>query len=313
MSTELDRTLSRLYDALGTETRYAPLPPPEALRRRGDRRTRTRATLLVAAAAVLVAGVAVGGNELLGRGDSRLEPAPPVPAPSPTASPSVSPSASPSATSTKSPATPASPTTVNADAPPTSIPDSVFLTAAEVNDQALTDSDQGLKFPELCGKGPVGDPRPELVRARSGFIHGPGAPLENVPDATVHHAVGRFVSTARAQAWLLDLEDAVLTCPTMSTGNGGRTLYRLLDPPAIGDQALFIEEKVRAYDNGKEKYSDNYAVVYTVAIRHGDSVTVIETEPFEDFGFTGPERMRQLATIAGDRLVAWRGAVAAGS
>jgi hypothetical protein len=312
MSTELDRTLSRLYDALGTETQYAPLPAPEALRRRGDRRTRTRATLAVAAAAVLVAGVAVGGNELLGRGDSRVQPAPPIPTPS--ASPSVSPSASASPSATPSEATstpPASPTTAKADPPPTSIPNSVFLTGAEINDRELTDADTGLKFPDLCGKGPIGDPRPELVRARSGYVHSPGAPQDSVPDATLIHSVGRFVSTARAQAWMLDLEDAVLSCPKRTWGDrGGRSLYRLLDPPAIADQVLFIEERVRVYDVGTDKFTDNYSTVYTVAIRHGDSVTVIHTEPFEDFGFTGPERMRQFATIAGERLVQWRGVVA---
>jgi hypothetical protein len=319
MSTELDRKLTQLYQSLGTETQYAPLPTPEVLRRRGDRRTLSRATLAAAAAAVLVTGVAFGGNELLGRDDSQITPAPPGPSGSPSVSPSVSPSASPSVSPSASPsatkgATPTAPATQGAKPPPTSVPNSAFLTAAEINDSAMTDSDQGVQFPDLCGRGPVSDPRPELVRARTGFIRQPGVPFDNVPDASLHHSVARYVSTARAHAWMLDLEDAVLSCPRRAQGTrGGETLYRLLpNPPAIADQVLFIEERIRAFDAIRDEFSDNYTVVYTVAIRHGDAVTVIYTQPFEDFGFTGPERMRQLATIAAERLETWRGAVAAG-
>jgi hypothetical protein len=318
MSTDLDRTLTRLYRTLGTEAQYAPLPAPEVLRRRGDRRTLSRATLAVAAAAVLVTGVAVGGNELLGRGDSQIVPAPPLPSPSvspsvsPTASSSVSPSSSPSATQASTP--PASPTP-GAKPPPTSVPTRVFLTAAEINDRAMADSDQGVQFPDLCGRGPVDDPRPELVRVRSGFYRQPGVPVDNVPDATLYHSVARYASTARAQAWLLDLEEAVLSCPVMDRGNGGgRTLYRLLpDPPATADDLVFIEERHRVYDVATEKFTDSYSVVYTVAIRHGDAITVIYTEVYEDFGFTGPKRMQQLAAVAADRLVRWRGVVTSGS
>jgi hypothetical protein len=313
MSTELDQRLTRLYSSLATEIQYTPLPAPEELRRRGDRRTLSRTTLAVAAAAVLATGVAFGGNELLGRDGSRVVPAPPVPSPSasPSASPSTSPSAAPSPSASRS-ATPPAPT--QGAKPPTTVPNSVFLTSAEINGE-MTDSDRGIQFPDLCGRGPVEDPRAELARVRSGFTREPGEPVENLPDATLYHSVARYPSTARALAWMLDLEDAVLSCPRRAQGTGGgETLYRLLpDPPALGDQVLFVEERIRAFDVVKDEFSDNYAVVYTVAIRHGDAVTVLYTQPYEDFGFTGPTRMRQLAAVAADRLVKWRGDVAPGS
>jgi hypothetical protein len=310
MSTDLDRTLTRLYDALGTEAQYAPLPAPEALRRRGDRRTVARTTLAVAAAAVLVAGVAAGGNQFFG-GDSTVVPAPPIPTPSPTATSTAVISLLPSPTGTgAATAPPSSPTTAKADPPPTSIPDSVFLSGVEINDSGPADSDQGVRFPDLCGRGPVRDPKPELVRARSGFVRPPAVPLETVPDATLYQSVARYASTARAEAWLGDLAEAVTRCPVRETGNGGRTLYRLLDAPPLADQTLVVEQRVRAFDAAKDAYSDNYATVYTVAIRHGDSITVLYTEPYEDFGFTGPERVTQLAFLAADRLAEWRGVVA---
>jgi hypothetical protein len=234
------------------------------------------------------------------------------PTPSPTVSVSPSASPSPSATRSRSSAPPSP--TVTADPAPTSVPDRVFLTAAEVNDQQLTDSENGVQFPDLCGRGPVADPSPELVRVRSGFIRQPDVAVDTVPDATVYHSVARYASTARARAWMLDLEEAVGSCPVRESGNGGRSLYRLLpDAPAIADEVLFIEERHRVYDVARDRFSDNYSVVYTVAIRHGDAITVIYTEVYEDFGFTGPERMKQLAAIAGERLVEWRGVVASSS
>src|SRR5688572_21830807 len=124
MSTELDRKLTQLYQSLGTETQYTPLPTPEVLRRRGDRRTHSRVTLAAAAAAVLVTGVAFGGNELLRRDDSRVVPAPPIsPTPSVSAPASPSPSWTPSATVTRATTPPASPTQAPGR-PPTSVPDS---------------------------------------------------------------------------------------------------------------------------------------------------------------------------------------------
>jgi hypothetical protein len=318
MSSELDRKLARLYESLGTETQYAPMPAAEELRRRGDRRTLSRTTLAVAAAALLATGVAVGGNQLLGRDGSRVVPAPPVPSATPSGSPSVSPSVSPSPSDSPAPSasratSPATPTR-GTQPPPTSVPNSVFLTSAEINGE-MADSDQGVQFPDLCGRGPVEDPRAALARVRSGFAREPGVPVDNVPDATLYHSVARYPSTARALAWMLDLEDAVLTCPVMDRGNGGgRTLYRLLPgQPALGDQVLFIEEKHRVYDVVRERFTDNYSVVYTVAIRHGDSIAVIYTQVYEDFGFTGPTRMRQLAAIAADRLEEWRGVVTGSS
>src|SRR5689334_3223009 len=83
--TEPDLTLTRLYRSLGDEAQYAPLPPPAAIRARADRQGRNRAVLAVAAAAVLVAGVAIGGNELLDGDDVKVVPAP-QPSPSPTLS-----------------------------------------------------------------------------------------------------------------------------------------------------------------------------------------------------------------------------------
>lgn len=306
MSTEADRTLTRLYATLGAEAQYAPLQAPEDLRRRGDRRRRSRTVLVVAAAAALVIGAAAGGNELLGRDHSRVVPAPPVPAPS--ASPTVpTTSASPTA---PPPSTTSASRTVLPAPPPTSVPDTVFLTAAEINDDELTDSAEGVQLPSLCDRGLAG-PSPVLVRARTGDVRQPGVPAGNVPDAILHHSVARYASTSRARQWMDGLREAVAACPVRERGNGGRTLNRLLpDPPAIADDVVFIEERQRIYDVGGEKFTDSYSVVYTVAIRHGDAVAVIHTKVFEDFGFTGPRRMRELAGLAGERLVEWRGEVA---
>jgi hypothetical protein len=295
MSTERD--LTRLYDALGTETQYAPLAPPEVLRRRGDRRTRSRAAVAVAAVAVLVAGVAVGGNVLLGRGGSRVEPAPPLPTPSPSvsssASPSVSPSASPSATQPTSPPSPAL-----AD-DPGPIPAAAFV--REVSGGTSPER----YLPSLCR---ASIPDKGLVRRRAleGFLlEDPAAAV--APVAILAESVAVYRTPGDAQSWVELLASRTGSCPSEAIDSGTIRYRALPDAPRVGDGSFVIEQRIPATELATGKPTGGYWTFYTAVVRHRDTVAVLYTHPYEDWGVDDPQLIFDVMRHAYEVLAAWRG------
>ena len=290
MSTEPD--LSRLYEALGDETRYLPLPPPEDLRRRGDRRTRSRATLAVAAAAVLVAGVAVGGDQLLGRGGSRIEPAPPVPTSSSTASPSPSASATTAVTGTTPPVSP----TVAGVGP---IPERAFVT--EVG--GGTPAERYL--PSLC-RGLIPDEGLVRRRALQGFL------VENAADtvppvAILAESVAVYRTPDDAQRWVQLLASRTDSCPTEAIDSGTIRYRALPDAPRVGDGSYVIEQRIPATELATGKATGGYWTFFTAVVRHRDTVAVLYTHPYEDWGVDDPQLIFDLMSRAYERLATWGG------
>jgi hypothetical protein len=305
MPTEPD--LSRLYDALGTETQYAPLPAPEALRRRGDRRTRSRAVLAVTAVAVLVAGVAVGGNELLGRDGSRVVPAPqPTPSVSPSFSPSVSPSPSPSVSPSASPSAPRRVT----ENPPATVPVSAFV--QEVSGGGTEPNTADRYLPSLCGKSvPDGS---LSRRSLAGFLFPLDAdPADNpVPDANLTESIAVYGTPGQARGFVQSLAALTASCPTEAIESGTIRYRRWPDAPAVGHESYVVEQRIPATELASGKPTGGHWTFYTAVVRHGDAVAVLYTRPYEDWGMEDPRLIVDVMRRAYDRLAAWRGPMSTG-
>jgi hypothetical protein len=311
MSTDLDRTLARLYAALGDDAQVAPLPAAAALRAEGDRRTTRRTVLAGVAATVLLAGVAAGGALVLGGGDVRVIPAPPPgPEPSVSAVPTTPPSATPSVT-TPPPSTAAATLPPGERPRPTVVPDGVFLTGEELHTRSDLSQPTGRFLPSLCRYTPHNDPV-VVRRSLGGYVSEPGTPPDSAPGAQLAQSVTVFEHPTHAWRFTESLRGAPATCPT-ETITAGKITYRLLDDAAgVGTDAVLIEQKIPATDFVTGEPVAGTWTFYTAAVRHGDVVVVLYTYPYENWGLDeNPAFMVDLLRKAYDKVVAWRGPVSA--
>lgn len=291
--------LERMFSSLRADTDGASIPAPDAVRRRGDRRSRDRAVVGLIAIAVLVAGTAFGTRQLL------AGPVPPAPQPGVTSPSKPLPSPSP----TPSPTSAASPTETVEETYPVGSPIPVPEGCEEV-----------LVYP-YDGPAYAGDPLPasRMLRAsdwgrcyamthdRAGYVvHDPakvgGAPAPDVcsdnapydadgdrvagrvrafdggPEIGGYESLTRYRSGAGA-AFLEEIRDRVARCatfiPTFQVDDEPMWHARVMDTDFTGDESLLIY--VGTGTNGK-----GYPGWYIGVARVGDLVTVVE--PSMDLG-----------------------------
>jgi hypothetical protein len=314
MSTELDRTLERLYAALGDEAQVAPLAPAEELRRRGDRRTARRAVLAGAVAAVLVAGAAAGGSLLLAGAPLKVEPGPQPTTPQVTAAPTTPPSPTPSPGAT-SPASPSAGPSVSAAAGerprPTAVPDAVFLSAEELNTTAPLSRPADRFLPSLCRRAPI-DTGVAVRRTLSGYVNEPSAPVDSAPGAQLTQSIAVYEHPSDARSFLEGLGAAPSSCPTEPIATGTMRYRALTDARGVGSDAVLVQQQIPASDFVTGEPVPGTWTFYTAAVRHGDVVTVLYTYAYENWGLDeDPAFMVDLLRRAHGKIATWRGPVAA--
>ena len=312
-STEGDRTLERLYAALGDEAQVAPLAPPEELRRRGDRRTARRAVIAGAVAAVLVAGAAAGGSLLLAGPPVKVEPGPQPGTPRVTAAPTTppSPTSSQGTTSSASPSEGPSRGAAGERPPPTAVPDGVFLTADELNTTAPLSRPADRFLPSLCRRAPI-DSGVGVRRTLSGYVGEPSAPVDSVPGAQLTQSIAVYRNPTYAWRFLESLGGAPSSCPTEPIASGTMRYRALTDARAVGSDAVLIQQQVPASDLVTGGPVPGTWIFYTAAVRHGDAVVVLYTYAYENWGLDeDPAFMVNLLRRAYDKVAAWRGPVSA--
>jgi hypothetical protein len=313
MSTDLDRTLERLYAALGDEAQVAPLAPAEDLRRRGDRQTARRAVLAGTVAAVLVAGAAAGGSLLLAGPPQTVQPgpqpttvAPTTPAPTPTSGTTpptttpVSPTASPSGT-----------TATGERPPPTAVPDAVFLTADELNTTAALARPADRYLPSFCRRAPI-DNGVAVRRTLSGYVNEPGTPVDSAPGAQLTQSIAVYEHPSYAWSFLESLGGAPSSCPTEPIASGTMSYRsRSSEVRGVGTDAVLVEQQIPASDDVTGEPVPGTWTFYTAAVRHGDVVVVLYTYAYENWGLDeDPAFMIDLLQRAYDKVADWRGPVA---
>ncbi|MFU8871987.1 hypothetical protein [Micromonospora sp. SL4-19] len=280
----MSRELTRRYRALAADIDERALPAPDQVRRRADRRARNRAALGALAAAVLVAGTAVGTQIVLAAGPD----APPgPPAGTTTISPSAPPGSgtpSPSRTAPAPSRTPGVPTTSNQPpaSTPTSVPDRAFFVLPAVNDAGTGNQFlPGPVLPALCGARP-GETQIVARRARTLAFKLTGASAEAVPDGSYRHSVTVY-RPGRANDALRELRQAVRNCPRQDAPNapGVTATQRLLDGAGYGEESVLFEIRTPYRDvNGDPTGGDEVHLVR--AVRVGDVVTVLWEQGWED-------------------------------
>jgi hypothetical protein len=290
--------LSRLYRALAAEVTDTALAAPDAVRRRADRNARMQMAVTTAAAAVLVAGTAVGVPAVL-TGDGSPPPpevgtttTPATGRPSPTGSPSPTGGATspPTATGTPSTTTPrpgrssSAPTAPAVPAPPpapTSIPDRAFFEqpANTKKDEPRFLGSENM-LPELCAATYPAD-RSLLTRRTRHLIYKlPSSPADPsyVPDGSFDHTITSYPNGVAA-TWMAELRTAVENCRTQ-TISGFTYRQRLVAGTRYGDESMLIEVSTPNRDvNGNPTGGDEIRLVSVVRV--GNVVTVLYEQGWE--------------------------------
>ena len=280
-----------LYRLLADDADRARLTPPEDLRARGDRRTAVRAALGTLAVVVVVGGVLVGGNGLLGD-------AAPDPDPVGTPTPSVTPTQEPTEAATPR---------------PTTIPAEAFLGRRDLrNDASPADSSD---VPAPCGRALLpgvltSGGSPERSRTMQGSYLAPDLPAGYVPDGTISQTILLLTDEASADALMGDIEAAVVDCPTETTDDSGEVRYSLADPAlplssARPDRHLLIEINSPGLDLGDGQPNPARIDTYVSVVQVWDTVTFVTMRGWEASD-TDIEDVRRLASAATVRLLDWR-------
>lgn len=307
--------LERAFGVLSDEAGRAQLAPAQAVRRRGDRQTFTRAAAGAAAVAVLVTGVTVGARVVLAGPDHRPmpvpadSPSPPVvpPGPSPTQAAPTRPvpsSPDPSSESPPPASAPPPPSTQEstASALPKSVPARAFLQESDVPGQAkgapewLGAGDH--KMPEFCGND---YDRASAARATQVLLYASAdAPPDSTPKSAVYEDVIVFRGDG-AERFMNDLRAAVRDCAT-----DGDVKHLARGPVGAGDESLLIERNRPATtDEGSPVGDGSLHRVYFAAVRIGDSVAFLADTGWESGSAERTDTI-QLARRAAARLEAWR-------
>jgi hypothetical protein len=302
MSNELDRA----FGALTKDAGYARLAAAQDLRKRGDHRMIAQTVMALAAAAVLVAGVAVGTGVVLA-GPHRTAP---LPADSSTPSPSrpVSPAApSGSSSATSPPAVPGS--SAAGRTIPKSIPAQAFLGASDVPGKTVDGPTRlgagGQSLPNFCGADYEHDRQIGVRATQYVAFTEASAPPNSTPKAAIYEDVIVYRGSS-AQAFMNDLRAAVRNCPTQTDGVGFTLRNYLRGSLGTGDDSLLIERTRPATGDAGEPTGDGTLHhTYWAVVRIGDSIAFVSNSGWEsvsadkaDAGFLGKR--------ASIRLAAWR-------
>lgn len=283
----MSRELPSFYRSLAEDADEQVLTPPDALRRRADRRARAQGAVTALAAAVLAVGTVAGSQLVLASNDRAHVVTPgstpsvnttPTPTPTPTATTSPSP-LDPTGPAT-TPST-AKPSTTRSGAPdtPTSIPDRAFFTQPAGTVAAPPAFVPEDAVPELCGARYRSDESLVQRRTRRLVYRNPDTPEGHVPDGSYLHSTTIYRS-GEAATWLADLGRAVQNCPEQERVKGVVSRQRLLNSGDFGDDSVLFEMSEPARDvNGDPTGGNNVRLIR--AIRIGDVVTVLWEQGWE--------------------------------
>ncbi|MEU8296298.1 hypothetical protein AB0C04_03290 [Micromonospora sp. NPDC048909] len=284
----MSRELDSFYRSLAEDADEQVLTPPDALRRRADRRARARGTVTALAAAVLVVATAAGSQLVLtaNQGAQVVTPGstPSVSTPSATTTPSPTATTSPSPVDPTGLATTPSagkPPTNRSEAPdtPTSIPDRAFFTqpaGTVASPPAFVFEDA---LPKLCGARYPSDESLVQRRTKKLVYRKPDTPEGHVPDGSYLHSITIYRS-GKAAAWMGDLRRAVQNCPEQERVEGVVSRQRLLNSGDFGDDSVLFEMSEPARDVNGDPTGGN-TVRLIRAIRIGDVVTVLWEQGWE--------------------------------
>ncbi|MEH0843900.1 hypothetical protein V6U81_16070 [Micromonospora sp. CPCC 205711] len=289
----MSRELDRFYRSLADDTDPRGLIPPDQVRRHADRQARTRVAVGALAAAVLVAGTAVGSHFVLTAGATTpvgppadtpappsVSPAQPATAPSP-AAPTGSPRPTGSTSRTAPGTSMSAPGASSSARTPTSIPDRAFFDLAVANSTGMTPAFRsGPVLPALCGAEPGGSGVVQR-RARTLAFKLADTPKGYVPDGSYRHSITIY-GPGRAVDALAALRKAVRDCPEqeVSGAPGVTSRQRLLDSAGYGDESVLFELRRPFLDvNGQPNGEDEVRLVR--AVRIGDVVTVLWEQGWE--------------------------------
>ena len=275
-----------LYRRLADDADRARLTAPEDLRARGDRRTAVRAAAGTVAVVVVVAGVLVGGNGLLGD-------ASPDPVPVDTPTPPLSPTPEPTDAATPLPAT---------------IPDSAWLNADDLRSAEVARESNGIAdLPPPCGRWLLSAPSGSTVFSRIGSYRAPGVPMDFVPDGTITQTIVVLPQAEAAARVVEEMRQDVANCPE-DTHSENR--YALADAglplsSARPDTHILIDVSEPGLDLGDGNPDPARIHTYISVIQVRDTVTVLVVRGWEASD-TDIEDVRRLASAATVRLLDWR-------
>ena len=253
--------------------------------------------MLAAAGVVVVAGTTAGGVALLNRPSALPPPGwtpPSSAAPSPTP---VEPSPSPA-----SPTPLASPSDgPGAARPATPVPERAFFLLPEEMrkdpTRAETTADQAL--PPICRDGFAEDDKVTARESVYSAYQTPGAPADFVPLATVSQTITAYRDGGAAE-FMDRLRGIVADCDSYDQGDVTVT-FEVLDPPAAGDEAVYL---LRTWPPGDET-RPNPSEARIVVIRVGDVVTVLFDQGWE-MADSDPAYVAQLIPMAVGAIEDWR-------
>ncbi len=302
-----------LFTALADDADHAPRAHPGELRGRADRRAHVRATVTVVAAAVLMAGTAVGGNFLLAA-DHQPLPAHPGPSASvtaaatapatPSGSPPASAPASPAATPGSAPASP--PSTSPSAAPgastkpvPAAIPDRAFATVQDtlMPEHVPYQTSEWLLPTEFCTQTFPSDAQTGVRRSMYAPFRRPGTPENHGPDGGVTETLTIYRGDGARQAFA-EFRAAARDCPS-----NGRSTFAVDGAIPVGDESLLI----RATFVGQvPPHNDKLTLTsYLAVVRVGDSLITMHVGVWETVSVQRADADR-LTRAAVRNLTAWR-------
>jgi hypothetical protein len=299
MSNDADER--ELFGRLDEDAGRARLAAPEDLRRRADRRTAARAVGGTVAVVLVVGGLLVGGNALLGNAASA-----PSPVDTPTASPTVGSSPPPTVSPTVSP-------TVDPTAAPTVIPASAWLGADDLRGDRQPADDAGLLAP--CGRPWLSGAAQESAAVTvSGTMQGnypaPGVPMDYVPDGTLSQTIVVFGDTQDADQLMQRVQTSIVGCPDDTAANSGDVRYSLADPglplsSARPTRHVLVDIDTPGPDFGEGPPDPARVHSYVSVLQVADTVTFLTIQGWEA-SETDLDDVQRLASVATVRLLDWR-------
>jgi hypothetical protein len=185
--------------------------------------------------------------------------------------------------------------------PATSVPErAFFLLPREMRKdttRAETTADQAL--PPICRDGFAEDDKVTARRSVYSAYVAPGTPADHVPLATVSQTITAY-RDGGAEEFMERLRGIVANCDTFDQGDVTVT-YEVLDPPAAGDEAIYL---LRTWPPGDET-RPTPSEARIVVIRAGDVVTVLLDQAWET-GDSDPEYVARLIPMAVGAIEDWR-------
>jgi hypothetical protein len=120
--------------------------------------------------------------------------------------------------------------------------------------------------------------------------------------------------SAADAAWFLEqVRRAVRDCPGEPIETGTIT-YRVMPRGlGLGDEDVLVEQQIPASDDVTGEPVPGTWTLYTSVVRHGDSVAVVYTHPYENWGMEGTDTIAAVAADITQRMIQWRGPLTGGS